>query len=1200
MNVAVQKIKPIGIGISISNKEIDSLDLLFKQIPETIKHQVCFIVVILGESKLTKRSIEEIEKKHALPIKQVGNLYNLENGTIYLLSSFSDFLLKNNGIEYQNHLTKVESKKTTEQIFQAIIKELNDLSILISFQNSSDVSNPVRVIKKGNITNISNQKIKLELTQVKPEFLGQFIKNHIKLNQKEIQYSYTYADPIFILVNKNFDILESKGNLDEVLVKERDDENLNLLVALKNSFLLLTKQLVSASFRSEKKEKSIVSINNAEKRELEYKISTEIFEDLETVPDQKFVLIKFEKQKEFIDTISSHDEKYNSNEEKLIAKNIELEEERNHLKMLINGSRLGTWDWHIDKDEIILNKRWFEILGIETGTLKLTYSSWRKLIIQEDQVQVTQTLGCVIKGELEFYDIEYRSVGLNGKIIWIHSTGKLINKNKKPFRIIGIHQDITEKKETESKIKTIEDRNNTIVSTLNEGVVIQNLDGQIMSCNASAERLLGLSYEQMIGKSSIDPIWKVIKEDGSPLPGDDHPAMVAIKTGIAQTDKVMGIIKPNGELTWINVYAHFLNHIESNKPYGIFVIFHDFTARKKAEEELERNKNLLSETGRLAQIGGWEFDLILNKIYWTEETFRIHEYFENDAPEPENGMSFFCEESRPVLLNAFNTVIEKGISFDLELKLNLSSGKEKWVRTIGKGKYENGRIIKIIGSIQDITLLKKQEQDLQSEKARLADIIEGTNVGTWEWNIKENKTIYSDRWAGMLGYTLEELAPISFKTWTDLTHPEDLIYANSLLEKHFKKELDYYDLEIRMRHKNGNWIWILDRGKVMRWDSKGNPELMAGTHMDITHSKLLEAELKKLSIVAERTSNAVVVSDSMGRITWVNESFTKITGYVFDEVKGKKPKSLFQYEGSDPKTIEYLKNQLIKKENVRCEIKNRGKFGQEYWIDLEIKPLFDKDGIHTGFMAVETDITESRKSKQALKKKNEQLENINKELEQFVYIASHDLQEPLLTIRNCAEILKSETGESLDEEMNMYMDFILQSSERLRELIRGLMQYSRIGRERKIEEINTQFLLEEIKKDLQFSIEESSAIIQFTNLPMIEAHSTEIRLLFQNLISNAIKFRNKNTKTIIEIRCFESEENWVFNIEDNGIGVDSKNLEKIFVIFKRLHNRDEFEGTGIGLAHCKKIIDLHEGKIWMESTKNIGSKVIFTIPKNLL
>lgn len=181
--------------------------------------------------------------------------------------------------------------------------------------------------------------------------------------------------------------------------------------------------------------------------------------------------------------------------------------------------------------------------------------------------------------------------------------------------------------------------------------------------------------------------------------------------------------------------------------------------------------------------------------------------------------------------------------------------------------------------------------------------------------------------------------------------------------------------------------------------------------------------------------------------------------------------------------------------------------------------------------------------------------------------------------------------------MNMYLDFIFQSSERLRELIRGLMQYSRIGRERHLLEMNIPNLIDEIKKDLQFSIEESSAIIHYNHLPVVHAYPTEMRLLFQNLISNAIKFRNKNTQTIIEINCSESTNNWAFTVEDNGIGVEEKNLEKIFIIFKRLHNRDEYEGTGIGLAHCKKIIDLHGGKIWMESEKGKGSKIIFTIPK---
>ncbi|MFY8107776.1 MAG: PAS domain S-box protein [Bacteroidia bacterium] len=879
---------------------------------------------------------------------------------------------------------------------------------------------------------------------------------------------------------------------------------------------------------------------------------------------------------------------------------LDLEEERNHLEMLIWGGRLGTWDWNLVSNEIVFNERWAEMLGYEGAQIKLAYSDWEKTILKSDLPKVKEALELTIKGERSFYELEYRCIGLNGKIIWMYSTGKVIEKNKKkkPLRILGIHQDITEKKDTESKIRTIEDRNNAIVSTLNEGIVIQNLDGEIISCNSSAEKLLGISFDQMIGKSSIDPIWKTIKEDGSEFPGEEHPAMKTLKTGVAQSDVVMGIIKPNGELTWINVYAHLLYHTDSKIPYAVFTIFHDFTDRKKAEEELEKNKNLLNDTGRVAQIGGWEFDLKSKQITWTEETFRIHEYYENSAPDLETIRAFFDETNLPILDNAFKMAIEKDIPFDLELKLKTLLGNEKWVRIIGKGKYDAEGITKIIGSVQNITKIKKQELELHSEKTRLNGIIEGTNVGTWEWDVRTNITIFNDRWASMLGYTLEELAPISFQTWVDLAHPIDLKNANAQIQKHLQKEIDYYEVEMRMRHKNGDWKWILTRGKIVKTDENNEPIQLSGIHIDITQSKLLEEELKKLSIVAERTSNAVVVSDNLGRITWVNESFTKITGYKLDEVKGKKPKSIFHYQGTNPETIKYLHNKLKKLEDAKCEIKNRGKFGQEYWIDLEIKALFDQSGVHTGFMAVQADITESRKAEQVLKHKNEQLENINKELEQFVYIASHDLQEPLLTIRNCAEIIKSEMAVNLDEEMNMYLDFIFQSSERLRELIKGLMQYSRIGRERRIEEINLNNLLLDIKKDLQFSIEESSSIIKYDELPTVNAYPTELRLLFQNLISNSIKFRTLNSQTIIEITCTESDENWSFMVEDNGIGVDPKNLEKVFIIFKRLHNRDEYEGTGIGLAHCKKIIELHGGKIWMESEKGKGCKVIFTIPKN--
>ena len=157
---------------------------------------------------------------------------------------------------------------------------------------------------------------------------------------------------------------------------------------------------------------------------------------------------------------------------------------------------------------------------------------------------------------------------------------------------------------------------------------------------------------------------------------------------------------------------------------------------------------------------------------------------------------------------------------------------------------------------RDITKRKKLYEELAEEKRRLADIIKGTNAGTWEWNIKTGKTIFNEQWAEMLGYSLEEITPLTIETWIKFAHPDDLKTSGELLEKHFKGELDYYSCESRMLHKNGSWIWVLDRGRVHEWDADGKPLLMSGTHLEITMLKRIEEALVKAKNEADKANKA--------------------------------------------------------------------------------------------------------------------------------------------------------------------------------------------------------------------------------------------------------------------------------------------------------------------------------------------------------
>lgn len=225
------------------------------------------------------------------------------------------------------------------------------------------------------------------------------------------------------------------------------------------------------------------------------------------------------------------------------------------------------------------------------------------------------------------------------------------------------------------------------------------------------------------------------------------------------------------------------------------------------------------------------------------------------------------------------------------------------------------------------------------------------------------------------------------------------------------------------------------------------------------------------------------------------------------------------------------------------------------------------------------------------------LDRKNAELEQFAYVASHDLQEPLKTVSGFVGLLNKQYKGRLDENADKYLEYILQASDRMKTLIKDLLDYSRIGRAIAFVRSDCNMLLHEVLADMDNNIRENNAHIVPEELPVVYAFPTELKLLFQNLISNAIKFRKPGIRPEISITYTELPHSWKFAVSDNGIGIDQQHRDRIFIIFQRLHNRKDYEGSGIGLAHCKKIVELHGGEIWVESTPGFGSTFFFTLAK---
>jgi PAS domain S-box-containing protein len=272
--------------------------------------------------------------------------------------------------------------------------------------------------------------------------------------------------------------------------------------------------------------------------------------------------------------------------------------------------------------------------------------------------------------------------------------------------------------------------------------------------------------------------------------------------------------------------------------------------------------------------------------------------------------------------------------------------------------------------------------------------------------------------------------------------------------------------------------------------------------------------------------------------------------------------------------------------------------GASVWLSVSGEPVFDEERKFRGYRGVGTDITERKRAQAVLRAAYDELARSNAELQQFAYVASHDLQEPLRMIGSYTQLLERRYGDKLDADAREFMGFIVEGATRMKQLIEDLLAYSRVGtRGKELRPVQAQGALDRALVNLRAAIEGSGAQLSYDALPEVKADDTQLTQLLQNLIGNAIKFRKKEEAPRVHVGAEDAGEEWRFFVADNGIGMEPQYFERIFMVFQRLHTRDEYPGTGIGLAICKKVVDRHGGRIWVESAPGKGSKFIFTLPK---
>tara|TARA_R110000868_G_scaffold20539_4_gene86859 strand:+ start:4222 stop:7293 length:3072 start_codon:yes stop_codon:yes gene_type:complete len=418
--------------------------------------------------------------------------------------------------------------------------------------------------------------------------------------------------------------------------------------------------------------------------------------------------------------------------------------------------------------------------------------------------------------------------------------------------------------------------------------------------------------------------------------------------------KLLPVINENGEITRILTGFTIIN--DPNQP-----TFKDIKINEQ-KIKLKKQEDLLEKCNIAAQIGYWEVDLQSQKLFWSKMTKQIHEAPDDYEPNIDTAINLYKEgHNRDLITKSFELAVTKGNQFNLALQIITLKGNPRWVRSIGQTEFLDGVCTRVYGTFQDITTKIETNNVLIQEKEKLLSIIQSTNSGTWEWNIQTGETHHNEHWANIIGYTLAEIEPIDTEKWISLIHPEDIKLSDESMKACFEKRAEYYKSEYRIKHKNGNWIWVLDKGKIISWTDDDKPLMMFGTYTDITEQK---KALTRNLLFIEQTPTAIAMFDTHMNYLAVSEKWKEDYGLTNKEVIGKSHYAIFPEIGDEWKQIHQksLSGMIQKKDEdkfVRID-------GSVQWLKWENKPWYNEDGSIGGLIMFTDDITARKKTEEQL------------------------------------------------------------------------------------------------------------------------------------------------------------------------------------------------------------------------------------------
>jgi PAS domain S-box-containing protein len=663
----------------------------------------------------------------------------------------------------------------------------------------------------------------------------------------------------------------------------------------------------------------------------------------------------------------------------------------------------------------------------------------------------------------------------------------------------------------------------------------------------------------------------------------------------------------NGSIIWIRCRGLAIRD-RNGKPIRMLGSHQDITEYKKNEQKLKKNVTLLNYTQKIAGIGSWELDIETNEVFWTEELYNMYGFDAKLPPPPyTEHMKLFTPESWERLSSALNITREKGIPYEMELNTIRKDGSKGYMWVHGEAELDvKGKIIQIKGIAQDITERKIAAEKLRINEERWQFAVEGSGDGIWEWRPQEKKTLYSNRWIEMLGYKPEEFTDSDYE-WSSRIHPDDIAFAFDEISKNLSGQTDSFNHEYRFRNKDGNYLWMLNRGKVVERNSNGEAIRVVGSHTDITKLKKAEELIKlneaRLTLAVKGGGIGIWDWDIvLNKLTWDDQMFVLYGVNKSDFTNAYDAWVNGVYVADKQRGDEEIQMAIKGEKDFNTEFRVQYTDGQIRNIKALATVLRDKEGNAIRMIGTNWDITAEKEAAAQIAAR-EEAEKANKAKSEFLANMSHEIRTPLNSVIGFTDLLKKT---QLSNVQQQYVNSANVSGHALLGVINDILDFSKIEA--------GMLDLDIIKSDMVQIFEDSIDIVKFAaaekNIELLldidpsmprfaNVDAIRLKQILANLLGNAVKFTLKGEVELkVRYKAVDGDNDKLsISVRDTGIGINKEQQTKLFKSFSQADSSTtrKFGGTGLGLVISQLIAEKMGSTINIKSTEGVETIFYFDI-----